>query len=148
MFSSRTDRSVDSCVHGSSGHMVFQSSVVFFVICHCLTCLAHPPFMFFLGFKVHVVPQLWLFMYLQLYIVVSVSCQPFISSFCTANLLICGVDSRRQAAWLAWYDSQLCLRSTFSCIKCQYSIQSAYGQQLLCKNKKQIKATENVLLPK
>ena len=124
MFSSRTDRSVDSCVHGSSGHMVFQSSVVFVVICHCLTCLAHPPFMFFfLGFKVHVVPQLWLFMYLQLYIVVSVSCQPFISSFCTANLLICGVDSRHQAAWLAWYDSQLCLRSTFSCIKCQYSNQ-------------------------
>ena len=94
---------------GSSGHMVFQSSVVFAVICHCLTCLDHLPFMFFLGFKVHVVPQLWLFMYLQLYIVVSVSCQPFISSFCTVNLLICGVDIRCQAAWLAWHDSHLCL---------------------------------------
>ena len=47
-------------------------------------------------------------MYLQLYIVVSVSCQPFISSFCAVILLICGVDIRRQAAWLAWHDPHLC----------------------------------------
>ena len=111
---------------GSSGHMVFQSSVVFVVICHCLTCLAHPPLMFFFfGFKVHVVPQLWLFMYLQLYIVVSVSCQPFI---------------RREVAWLAWYDSQLCLRSTFSCIKCQYSNQHMTNRIASVREEKQIKA--------
>ena len=64
--------------------------------------------MFFLGFKVHLVPLLWLFMYLQLYIVLSVSCQPFISSLCAVILLICGVDIRRQAAWLAWHDPHLC----------------------------------------
>ena len=124
MFFSHTARSVDSCVHG-----FFRSHGVLEFSCFCchlpLPDLPRSPALhvFFFGFKVHVVPQLWLFMYLQLYIVVSVSCQPFISSFCTANLLICGVDSRRQAAWLAWYDSQLCLRSTFSCIKCQYSNQ-------------------------
>ena len=126
MFFSHTARSVDSCVHG-----FFRSHGVLEFSCFCCHLpfpdLPRPPALhvFFFGFKVHVVPQLWLFIHIYSCTLLSqfLVSHLFISSFCTVNLLICGVDIRHQAAWLAWYDSQLCLRSTFSCIKCQYSNQ-------------------------
>ena len=37
---------------GSSGHVVFQSAVVFNATCHFLTCPTHPPFVCFFFFLV------------------------------------------------------------------------------------------------
>ena len=39
----------DQVCGGSSGHMVFQSSVVFFVISHFLACPTHPPYVCFVS---------------------------------------------------------------------------------------------------
>ena len=51
-FFSHTAGSISSSVRGSSGHVAFQSSVVFVAFRHCLTFPAHPPSMCFLGCRI------------------------------------------------------------------------------------------------
>ena len=51
-FFSHTAGSMGLSERGSSGHMAFQSSVVFVAFCHCLTCPAYPPSMCILGCRI------------------------------------------------------------------------------------------------
>ena len=74
------------CGFESSGHMVFQGSVVLVAFRHCLTCPTHPPCMVFGFLEVSTSALVKLFSYLG-----SISYRPFIHSFlcCDAIDLWC-----------------------------------------------------------